>query len=290
MNRQPQVCDYMTIGPHYVGIDQSLGTAARQMRELHARHLPVLDGGVLKGILSERDVARAEAFGLDPHQVTVEEAMTPEPFTVTPSAPLGRVAMAMAAQKIGCAVVAEGNTLRGIFTTTDAMRALAETLERFGPEPEPLPPSLICEMMRAEHMNLRQLLERVEDQAAVVLQSHEEIDYEVAALRDSARQLYTSLTAHIEVENRLLAPALKQTDAWGPMRADGLLACHEEQKQALAGALMELDDLSQAPRTLASHVGDLVVSIRCDIDNEEINLLDSDLLRDDPIIENAETD
>ncbi len=290
MNRQPQVCDYMTVSPHSVGTDQSLATATRRMRELKTRHLPVLEGGVLKGILSDRDVARAESFGLDPHQITVDEAMTAEPFTVTPSAPLSRVAMTMAAHKYGCAVVAEGASLRGIFTTTDALRALAETLERFGPEPEPMPPSQVCEMMRAEHVNIRQLLERAEDQAQGILGGRDQGDREVGALRDIARQLYTSLAAHIELENRMLVPALKQTDAWGPMRADGLIACHEEQKRALAGALMELDDLSQPPKALAAHVDELIATIRTDLENEETNLLDSELLRDDPIIENAETD
>ncbi len=290
MNRQPRVCDYMTVSPNSIGIDQSLESAARKMRELKMRHLPVLEGGVLRGILSERDVARVEAFGLDPHQLTVEEAMTPEPFTVAAGMPLSRVAMAMAANKYGCAVVTEGSAVRGIFTTTDALRALAETLERFGPEPEPLPPSQIREMMRAEHANIRQLLERTADQAQLILDEKEPGDRQIGALRDTARQLYASLTAHIELENRLLVPALKQTDAWGPMRADGLITCHEQQKRAVEGTLMELDDLSQPPKTLAAHVESLVESIRLDLDSEETNLLDSELLRDDPIIENAETD
>lgn len=295
MTRQPQVCDYMTVAPHSVGLDQSLATAVRRMHEHKTRHLPVLEGGVLRGIVSERDVALAEAFGLDPSQVTVEEAMTAEPFTVTPHAPLSHVARAMASHKYGCAVVTEGNELRGIFTTTDAMRALADTLDQDGPETDNLPPSQVCELMRTEHTNIRMLLDRTDDQAREVLATdgsakQADVDREVHALRDAARQLYTSLSAHIELENRILAPALKQTDAWGPLRADGLLSCHAEQKLALEGALMELDDLTQPPKALAAHVELLIQGIREDLENEENTLLCPELLRDDPIIENAETD
>ena len=295
MTRQPQVCDYMTIAPHSVGLDQSLATAVRRMHEHKTRHLPVLEGGVLRGIVSERDVALAQAFGLDPTQVSVEEAMTAEPYTVTPNAPLSRVARTMAAHKYGCAVVTEGSELRGILTTTDAMRALADTLEQDGPDADSLPPSQVCELMRSEHNNIRILLDRTDDQAREVLMTNgntqqDDVDRDVHALRDAARQLYNALSAHIEFENRILAPALKQTDAWGPLRADGLLSCHAEQKRALEGALMELDDLAQPPKALAAHVELLIQGIREDLENEENTLLCPELLRDDPIIENAETD
>jgi len=296
MTRQPQVCDYMTVAPHSVGLDQSLATAIGQMHEHRTRHLPVLEGGVLRGIVSERDIALAQAFGLDPTQVTVEEAMTAEPFTVTPHAPLSHVARAMASHKYGCAVVTEGHELRGIITTTDAMRALAEILEQDGPEYDiDLPPSQVCEMMRTEHTNIRVLLDRTDDQAREILDADDGLGYanldrEVHALRDTARQLYASLTSHIDHENRLLAPALKDTDAWGPLRADGLLSGHAQQRVALEGALMELDDLTQPAKALAVHVEDLIRAIRDDLEIEENTLLSPELLRDDPIIENPESD
>jgi len=289
MTRQLQVCDYMTVAPHSIGLDQSLTAAARRMRELKTRHLPVLEGGALKGIISQRDVALAEAFGLDPDGLSVEEAMTAEPFTVAPSTPLSRVARALAAHKYGCAVVTEGTELRGIFTTTDALRALGDLLDQSGVDEEDMPPSQVREVMRAEHVNIRQLLERAEDQAREVL-TDTGGEREVHALRDAARQLYTSLSAHIDLENRVLAPALQQTDAWGPMRAQQLIQGHIEQTRALEGALLELDDLAQPAFALAAHVEGLVMLIKNDLEAEEESLLGADLLRDDPIIENPETD
>jgi len=290
MFKQPLVSDYMTVEPHSVGLDQSLATALRRMQELKARHLPVLERGVLRGILSERDVALAQAFGLDPNQLSVEEAMTAEPYTVTPGTPLGRVARAMADHKYGCAVVMEGQELRGIFTTTDALRALAETLERHAPEADSLAPSQVSEIMRSEHQHLMQLLDRTHGHARRVHSEANRGDQQVRALRDAARQLYAGLLSHIDLENQLLVPALKQTDAWGPMRADGLVTCHADQKRALEGALMELDDLTQPPKALALHMEELVSTIRSALLDEQDNLLIPDILRDDPIIENPETD
>jgi acetoin utilization protein AcuB len=290
MLKQPQVGDYMTVEPHSVGLDQSLATAVRRMQELRARHLPVLESGVLRGIISERDIALAEAFGLDPNQLSVEEAMTPEPYTVAPGTPLGRVARAMAEHKYGCAVVTDGQQLLGIFTTTDALRALADTLERSSPEPDSLAPSQVSEIMRNEHQNLMQLLDRTDSQARQLQADPAAGDRPVRALRDAARQLYAGLMSHIDLENELLVPVLKQTDAWGPMRADGLITCHAEQKRALEGALMELDDLTQPPAAIATHLETLVAGIRAALLDEQATLLGPDVLRDDPIIENPETD
>lgn len=97
------------------------------MREHRIRHLPVLDGGVLVGILSERDLHLVESVaGTDPKTTLVEEAMTPEPFAVEVDATLHGVVEQMVAHKYGCAVVTERGHVAGIFTTIDALRALLE--------------------------------------------------------------------------------------------------------------------------------------------------------------------
>jgi acetoin utilization protein AcuB len=55
--------------------------------------------------------------------------MTPEPYSVTPDAPLNQVARVMAQRKIGSAVVIERGAVSGVFTVTDALQALVEALE-----------------------------------------------------------------------------------------------------------------------------------------------------------------
>ena len=68
-----------------VGRGQSLSFAAERMREHKIRHLPVLDGGKLLGILSERDINwLASVPSVDPTDMPVSEAMSDLPYTVGP--------------------------------------------------------------------------------------------------------------------------------------------------------------------------------------------------------------
>jgi acetoin utilization protein AcuB len=58
----------------------------------------------------------------------VEDAMSDEPFVVAPDALLEEVAQAMAERRHGSALVVEKAAVVGIFTSTDALRALAALL------------------------------------------------------------------------------------------------------------------------------------------------------------------
>jgi len=119
--------EYMTRGAHSIGRFQTLQAAHKLMRENHIRHLPVLDAGKLVGIVSDRDLHLVETLqDVDPAAVQVEDAMTEEPYTVEPDAPLAQVARIMAEHKYGCAVVQHHGRVLGVFTTTDALRALAD--------------------------------------------------------------------------------------------------------------------------------------------------------------------
>jgi acetoin utilization protein AcuB len=126
----PHIDKYMTPGPHSVGQEQPLTQAHRLMREHRIRHLPVLHGGKLVGVLSDRDLHLIETLrDVDPEKVTVEEAMSEVVYTVAPKAPLDEVVREMARQKLGCAVVEDNGKVVGVFTTVDAMRAFADLLE-----------------------------------------------------------------------------------------------------------------------------------------------------------------
>jgi acetoin utilization protein AcuB len=127
--RKLSVRQYMTEAPHTVGAEQTLAAAHELMRKYQVRHLPVLHGGKLVGLLSVRDLHLVETLpDVDPNQVLVEEAMSGEPFTVRPDADLAEVAAEMAEQKLGSAVVTDGTKVIGVLTTVDALRALADAL------------------------------------------------------------------------------------------------------------------------------------------------------------------
>jgi acetoin utilization protein AcuB len=124
---------YMTLSPHTIGKDQPLEVAHRLMRAHDIRHLPVLEGGRVIGVVSQRDLHLVETLrDVDPAKVTVEEAMTPDPYTVAPEAALIEVVRAMARAKLGSVVVTRGGRPVGVFTTIDALRALEQQLEGIG--------------------------------------------------------------------------------------------------------------------------------------------------------------
>jgi acetoin utilization protein AcuB len=120
----------MTLVPRSIGYDRPLQQALDQMREFRIRHLPVLKGGELVGILTDRDINLVLTLkDTDAESTTVEEAYTPDPYFTSPTAPLNEVAAHMAGKKYGCALVVDNGKLVGIFTETDALRALSEVLE-----------------------------------------------------------------------------------------------------------------------------------------------------------------
>lgn len=125
----PSISKYMSTTPHTIGADQSLEKASKLMSEFNIRHLPVLEGGKLVGILSDRDVSLVESFkDVDPRKVKVEEAYTPDPYIASPTSSLADVCELMASKKYGCALVCDNNKLVGIFTWVDALSALNELL------------------------------------------------------------------------------------------------------------------------------------------------------------------
>jgi acetoin utilization protein AcuB len=125
----PTVQKYMTTCPHTIGEDQPMALAHRMMREHHIRHLPVLRGARIVGVVSDRDLHMVETLrDVDPNKVLVSEAMSQEPYLVSPDAQLDEVVAAMANNKYGSAVVTQHDKVVGIFTTVDACRAFADLL------------------------------------------------------------------------------------------------------------------------------------------------------------------
>ena len=94
------------------------------------RHLPVLEGRRLVGVISDRDLraatpalgdlARAEALD----RIRVADEMARDVTTARPEDPIEDAAMAMYERKIGCLPVVDGEDLVGMLTTSDVMRAL----------------------------------------------------------------------------------------------------------------------------------------------------------------------
>jgi acetoin utilization protein AcuB len=121
------VSKYMSPGPHTIGREQSLAAAKQLMHKSHVRHLPVLHGGQLVGVISEREL---DVIGALPgsKQLSVEDAMVPDVYVTSADTELATVVSDMARLKVGSAIVVEGDDVVGVFTAVDGLRALAELL------------------------------------------------------------------------------------------------------------------------------------------------------------------
>jgi acetoin utilization protein AcuB len=131
MKRNPQVIAFMTPFPHSIDVDAPLEDAHRLMREHRFRHVPVMSGGEIVGVLTDRDIklVLGPDFGSpDERELRVRDAYVERPCVVPASTPVAKVARVMAQNRIGSAIVTKHGKLVGIFTVTDACRALAEII------------------------------------------------------------------------------------------------------------------------------------------------------------------
>jgi acetoin utilization protein AcuB len=129
MPLSPTVGRYMTRSPVVVERTATMAYALGVMEQHGFRHLPVMAAGKLVGVVSERELKIVENMrGVDSGMCVVGDFLLGAPYTVTPETPLRRVAQEMADHKIGSAVVVDGEAVVGVFTTTDALRALSSVL------------------------------------------------------------------------------------------------------------------------------------------------------------------
>jgi acetoin utilization protein AcuB len=114
--------------------------AMRILFEKNIRHLPVVDGSSLIGIVSVRDLPGVVALGVayfgDPHQIEqvldqpVSNVMTSDVISVSPRSGLGAAIDLMLKYEIGALPVVQpnGRTLVGILSYTDVLRSVRPSL------------------------------------------------------------------------------------------------------------------------------------------------------------------
>jgi CBS domain-containing membrane protein len=109
------------------------------MRLGRIRHLPVVSGERVVGIVSQRDLFRAAVSSLLQLQseaerewlasIPVRAVMTTPVFTVGPSISLRAAVASMIDKRIGCLPVVEDGKLVGLLSESDCLRHLAHLLE-----------------------------------------------------------------------------------------------------------------------------------------------------------------
>jgi CBS domain-containing protein len=103
----------------------SLKAAAALMWSNQTGSLLVMDSDDLRGIITERDIMKAVARGLDPAATPVSSVMTRDVLTVAPDTPLYEAARHMAARWIRHLPVVDGDTVVGIVSQRDLVGVFA---------------------------------------------------------------------------------------------------------------------------------------------------------------------
>ena len=133
----PTTNSVMTPFPYVVQVDDSLRYAREVMVRHEVRHLPVKEGHVLVGVVSDRDLKRAldPDLGLPPKdELFVRDVFEPHAYVVDASEPIDNVLEHMADEHIGSALVTKHDQLVGIFTATDACRVFCRHLRSIFPD------------------------------------------------------------------------------------------------------------------------------------------------------------
>ncbi len=124
-SRPTVVREVMTADPMTIGPEATVGEAYGTMKSLGFRHLPVVDGEKLVGIISTTDVGRLGATVPELMAKKISEAMTPSPRTISGDERIEAAAAQMALHKMNCLLVTYEGRLTGIVTTYDLLDALA---------------------------------------------------------------------------------------------------------------------------------------------------------------------
>jgi acetoin utilization protein AcuB len=130
------VSDWMTKKVFTVGPDDYLSDAITLMREKGIKHLPVVKGGRVKGIISDRDIKEytpSKATTLDIYELhyllanmKIKELMKTKVITTAPDTPVEEAAMVMLDQNICCLPVVDSGSLVGIISDKDIFHAMVD--------------------------------------------------------------------------------------------------------------------------------------------------------------------
>jgi acetoin utilization protein AcuB len=135
-----RVQDIMTVAPISVPRTTALSAARDSMREQRIRHLLVMEGERLVGVVTDRDIRLNSAspatslsvweltFLLD--RLTVGDIMTAPAITIRASEDIAEAARVMIQHRIGCLPVVAGGEIVGSVTETDLLSVVAN-LEEF---------------------------------------------------------------------------------------------------------------------------------------------------------------
>lgn len=131
MSTMTTVRDVMSTNVVALNANDDLVHADEVMKLKRVRHLPVVEGNKLLGLVTHRDILRAQAKLVSELEskdktelvsLTARDMMTEKVLTTTPDAPAKEAARALLDNRFGCLPVVDGDELVGIVTEIDFLR------------------------------------------------------------------------------------------------------------------------------------------------------------------------
>ena len=131
-----QLARIMTADPVTVAPTDHLSSALATMEELGIRHLPVVRGERVVGVISDRDLFEHTGWMWDGEHgkapVHVQDVFQPDPLTAGPDDSVAYLAKKLVEWGVGSAPVVEHGRLLGIVTESDVLRAYSVLRESGG--------------------------------------------------------------------------------------------------------------------------------------------------------------
>ena len=119
--------DVMTSNPTSCESSSTVADAARVMAQEDVGPVPVVEGGRVVGIVTDRDIVlRVVADGRDPSSTTLGDIVSSDLVTVQPDTQLSEALQLMAQNQVRRLPVVEGDQLVGIVAQADVARAADE--------------------------------------------------------------------------------------------------------------------------------------------------------------------
>jgi acetoin utilization protein AcuB len=123
---------YMTHQPWSVQADDSIAVARLMLAQRQIRHLPVLDGGKLIGMVTDRELPKPG----DGDATTVEQVMTFAQEVDASTAFADALELMEEGRRDAVVITTREGGVAGIFTSMDAVRLLREKLRSRQRKPE----------------------------------------------------------------------------------------------------------------------------------------------------------
>ncbi len=193
------VASWMSRPVHTVTPATAVAQAVDLLRRHRIRHLPVLEGDRVVGVVTDRDLR-----GVDP-ETPVGIIMSRPVVVVHPRTAIDKAARLLFDRRIGCLPVVEDGRLVGILTQTDAVAALVDVVRlQVGGRPAEVTVTYRPEAMALAHHAIRALGPEVARLSAATVEPWgngrrpERVRLEIAT-RDLPRVLAALRVAGLEI-------------------------------------------------------------------------------------------